>query len=181
MPIVVEDGSGGAFKLKVDSDNRAHVASVQASEEHHENEDNLRAWTASFDAIDPTGADDYFVYIQNTAKETRAISRIAITSTAAGIVEVQHVTGVAVGGSDDEVNSWTIGAADPSEFTFQSGVNITGLTDAGVLRFAALQVNITEYLDFPQTLRLPQNQAIALLWTSTTGGLTGNIDFYEEG
>lgn len=181
MPNTIKDGTGKGFELKIDSDNRAHVASVQASEEHHENEDNLKAWTASFDAVDPTGADDYFVYMQNTAKETRVISRISITSTAAGVVEVQHVTGTALGGGADEVNSWTIGAADPSEFTFQSGVDITGLTDAGVLRFAALQVNITEYLEFPQTIRLPQNQAIALLWTASTGGLTGNIDFYEEG
>ncbi len=181
MPNTIKDGTGTGNELKIDSDNRAHTFAVQTTEEHHENEDNLKAWTASFDAIDPTDVDDYFVYIRNTATETRAISRIEITSTVAGYLEVQRVTGTVIGGAADEINSWTLGAADPSEFTFLTAVDITGLTDAGVLRFRWLQANITEVLEFPQTIRLTQNEAMALLWTPNTGILTGNIDFYEEG
>jgi len=74
-----------------------------------------------------------------------------------------------------------LGASAPANFTFESGVNITGLTDAGVLRFRWLQVNITEVMEFPQGIRLTQNEQCALLWTNSTGSLTGNVDFYEEG
>lgn len=181
MANTIKDGTGSGFELKIDKDNRAHVASVTASEEHHENEDNQKAWTGSFDAIDPTEVDDYFLNMKNTSTAVRAISRIEITSTVAGYLEVQRVTGTSIGGAADEVNSWTFGASDPDGFTFETAVDITGLTDAGVVRFRWLQANVTEVIEFPQTIRLLQNEQCALLWTPNTGILTGNVDFYEEG
>ena len=180
MPFILEDGTGKGFKARVDKDNRLHTFTVEIPEEHHENEVFENAWNGAFDAIDPTSSDDYFVYIQNKAKEVRSITRIAITSTVAGFLEVQAVTGAASGGGADEVNSYTIGGADPSDFTFESGVDITNLADAGVLHFHWLEANKTAHMEFPQTIRLKTNQAIALLWTVTTGILTGTVDFYEE-
>lgn len=180
MPFTIKDGTGKGFEAKVNEDNQLLTNATTATEEHHQNEEHEKAWTASFDAIDPTGADDYFVNLKNTATSVRAIARIAITSTVAGYVEVQRVTGTSSGGSADEINSFTFGGSDPADFAFESGVDITGLTDAGVMRFAWLQANITEYLEFPQSIRLAQNEQCALLWTVSTGILTGNVDFYEE-
>lgn len=177
----VKDGTGSGKEWKINEDNRGEVDSVQASEEHHENEDNEKAWTGAFDAIDPTSSDDYFVAMKNTATEVRAVSRLTVSSTVAGILEVQRVTGTSVGGSGDEINSWTLGGADPVDFTFESGVDITGLVDAGVMRFVTLEANVERIVEFPQTIRLKTNQQLALLWTITTGILTGNVDFYEEG
>lgn len=182
MSFILEDGTGSGKKAKVDGDNRLATFAVQTSEEHHENEDNKRAWTASFDALDPTGADDYFAVLQNTDTAIRAVSRLIVSSTTAGILEFQRVTITTLsGGSADEVNSWSLGEADPSGITFETGVNITGITDAGVLRFITLVANVGRVIEFFQTARLKQNEAIALLWTAGDGVLTGNIDFYEEG
>lgn len=181
MGFVIDDGTGDGFSAKVDKDKRLHTFSVTSAEEHHENEDNEKAWTVSFDAINPTCSDDYFLNLNNTSTAVRAVSRIEVSSTVAGILEVQRVTGTSCGGAAEEVNSWTFGGADPSCFTAESGVNITCLTDAGVLRFITLEANVGRVVEFPQTLRLKQNEQMALLWTVSTGILTGNIDFYEEG
>ena len=180
MAITIKDGTGKAFEQKVDSDNRAHTKATTSSEEHHQNDDHQKAWTVSFDAVDPTDVNDYFLNMKNTATAVRAISRIVVTSTVAGYLEVQRVTGTSIGGAAEEINSWTFGASDPADFTAESAVDITGLTDAGVLRFVRLQANITEYIEFPQGLRLLQNEQCALLWTPNTGVLTGNVDLYEE-
>lgn len=181
MSFILEDGTGKGFKAKITKDNQISTFAVTTSEEHHENEDNQKAWTGSFDAINPTSNDDYFVNMKNSSTAVRVISRIEITSTVAGYLEIQKVTGTSIGGVADEVNSWTIGGPDLDSFTFESSVDITGLTDAGVLRFRWLRADITEVIDFPQTIRLLQNAQVALLWTVSTGILTGNIDFYEEG
>jgi len=181
MSFILEDGTGSGKKLKINNDNRLEADAVISGEEHHENEDNQKSWNVAFDALDPTCTDDYFLNLKNTSEAVRALSRIVITSTVAGYVEVQRVTGTSVGGAAEQVNSFTFGGADPSCFTAESAVNITGLVDAGVLRFIWLPANVTQFVEFEPTIRLLQNEQAALLWTTCTGILTGTIDFYEEG
>lgn len=181
MATTIKDGTGKGFEWQINKDNKGEVNAVTLTEEHHENEDNQRSWTIAFDAVDPTSSDDYFLHIKNTDTAVRTITRITVSSTVAGILEVQKVTGTSIGGAAEQVNSMTLGSPVPSNFTAESAVDITGLTDDGVLRFITLEANVERVVEFPQGIRMPQNEQVALLWTITTGILTGNVDIYEEG
>jgi hypothetical protein len=133
-------------------------------------------WTVPFDAIDPTGADDYFLFIRNDGAEPLAITKLSVSSTVAGIVELQGVTGDPSGGTAVAVVNRQVGNNKTPDTTIESGVNITGLTDAGVLEFIRLVANTqqdTLLQDDP--IVLVQNQEVALLWTGATGILTGNV------
>ena len=66
MSLVIEDGTGSGLKVKVDKDHRLETISTTLPDEHHVNQEREGSWAVPFDAIDPTGADDYFVYLQNT-------------------------------------------------------------------------------------------------------------------
>jgi hypothetical protein len=133
-------------------------------------------WTIPFDAIDPTGADDYFLYILNNGPDPLAVSKLHVTSTVAGTLELQTVTGTAVGGTAITVVNRHRGITKTPDATIQSGVDITGLTDAGVLEFVELGANAQASLVLrDEPIILEQSQAVAFLWTEATGVLTGNV------
>lgn len=135
-------------------------------------------WTFPFDAIDPDGADDYFVYIRNDDdNDLLAITRINAFTTVAGTLEIQRVTGTPSGGTDVTLVPRNLGSTKLPGGTFQTGTNITGLTDNGVLEFWELEAIITppsRPLDNDPII-IPPNFAVAFLWTESTGILTGNI------
>lgn len=180
MPQQIEDGTGKRFTLKIDADNRAAVFATTLPEEHHVNQAVEKFWNIPFDAIDPTSNDDYFIHVRNTDTAVRVIPRINITSTVAGFVELQRVTGTSVGGGDVVPVNATSGGSAPANLTAETAVDITGLTDAGVHHFHWLEANKTAHIFLPATIRLKQNEAFALLWTVSTGILTGTIEIYEE-
>lgn len=180
MAIQIEDGTGRRFTLKVDADGRAAVFATTLPEEHHVNQDAEKFWSVPFDAVDPTSNDDYFIHIKNTDTAVRVIPRVNITSTVAGFVELQRVTGTSVGGGDVVPVNATGGGSAPANLTTETGVDITGLVDGGVHHFHWLQANVTAHIFLPATIRLKQNEQFAILWTVSTGILTGTVEIYEE-
>ena len=180
MAFILEDGTGKAFKAKVDDDGRLTVFATTLPEEHHVNQDAERSWSVPFDAIDPTSDTDYFFAMKNTDTAVRVIPRIAITSTVAGYLEIQAVTGTTIGGGAVVPVNHTVGGSVPANLTTETAVDITGITDAGVIHFHWLVANVTAHIEIPATIRLKQNQQIALLWTVSTGILTGTVEVYEE-
>lgn len=173
-------GAKGNRILEVDDEGRAHTAAVVESDMEDRNEKGF-AWSLPFDAIDPTGADDKFVYIKNTESALNLhIRRIRVSSTVVGMLEVLRVTGTAAGGSgvtlvnfNESFNSKT------PEGVFETGADITGLTDAGKYAFQQLPVADTEYnIHIPHDIILGKNGAIALNWVPATGILTGTVWFF---
>jgi len=133
-------------------------------------------WTVPFDAVDPTGTDDYFLFIRNDGPTPLAITRISISTTVAGGLEVQAVTGDPSGGTAVTVVNRQVGNNKTPDTTIESGVNITNLTDAGVIEFAELLAATQHDLSLQdEPIVLVQNQEIALLWTAATGILSGNV------
>ena len=138
-------------------------------------------WSLPFDAIDPTAGDDKFVYIQNTEPSLEMhIRRIHISSTVAGMLEVQRATGTAVGGSAVTLVNFNDGFSTKTPTgLFETGVDITGLTDGGVYRFQQLDtVDKTYEMTFHHDIILPKNGAIALHWVPATGILSGCVYFF---
>ncbi len=180
MPIQIEDGTGKRFPVKIDSDGRMTTFSTTLPEEHHVNQKAEKFWNIPFEGINPTGANDYFIHVRNTDTSVRVIPRVNITSTIAGYIQIQSVSGTSIGGGAVVPVNATVGGSSPANLTAETGVDITGLTNGGVQHFHWLEADKTAHINLPATIRLKQNQAMALLWVPATGGLTGTIEIYEE-
>ncbi|MEE9586068.1 MAG: hypothetical protein V3W09_04125 [Nitrososphaerales archaeon] len=177
----IEDGSGKGFRAKVTRLLELSIRGVSRSEAAELIITDGLVWTIPFDVVDPTAEDDYFLYISNTGSTNLAITRIQVSSTVAGTLELQKVTGTSVGGSAVTLVNRKLGSANvPSSATIESAVDITGLTDAGVLEFIELvadtgrNINLTD-----DPVIISPNTAAALLWTVATGILTGNVTLAE--
>ncbi len=164
----------------VDKDGRQLTFSTTLPEEHHVNQVTEKTWNIPFKAIDPTSDNDYFIHVRNTDTSVRVIPRISVTSTVAGYIEIQAVSGTSIGGGDVVPVNNTVGGSAPANLTAETAVDITGLTDDGVLHFHWLEAAKTSHIEIPATIRLKQNQAMAILWVPATGILTGIIEIYEE-
>ncbi len=180
MPQQIEDGSGKRFTWHIDADGRGTVFATTLPEEHHVNQKAEKFWSIPFDSINPTGANDYFIHVRNTDTSVRVIPRINITSTVAGYLEIQSVSGTSIGGGAVVPVNATVGGPTPANLTTETAVDITGLSDDGVQHFHWLEADKTAHINLPATIRLKQNQAMALLWVPATGILTGTIEVYEE-
>ena len=150
---------------------------------YDQNRASQKAWFFPTDTIDPTAADDFFVYIKNGSPKTLVVHRGTYESTVAGTIEFHHVTGTA-GGSPtarDPVNLTLGGGPKPANLTFSDDPDITGLTSQGRVASLALGVAGTqEDLMVPEGIRIPSGQALALLWDTGTGILSGGLYIHEE-
>ena len=142
---------------------------------------NHKAWSLPFDAVDPTAADDLFVYLKNNGDKDVILEQVDAISTVAGILELFRVTGTAVGVTDGTPVNKTNHAGDKPDVTYGYGVDITGLTDAGKYAFIELvAVTARDYKIPHGGVRIRKTEAVALSWTQATGVLSGVLHVYEE-
>jgi hypothetical protein len=176
--MLIEDGRGRGTRAAVDAKHRLDTHAE--SEDRRENFDSGKAWSMSFDAIDPAGADDYFVYLSNTSAEDYVITDLRLSSTVAGILEIHKVTGTPsyVSESSLDITSRNMGAAVVPGGVYNSDVDITGLTSQGILFFLALEVGKTVQLKTSSGLLLTPGTSIALRWDTGTGVLTGSVSMF---
>lgn len=173
-------GAKGNRIAEVTDAGRLHTSAVIESDMEKRNETGF-AWCLPFDAVDPTGADDIFAYIQNAESSLNLhVRRIRVSSTVVGMLEVLRVTGTATGGSTATLVNFNEGfAAKTPAGTFETGVDITALTDGGKYAFQQLTVADTTYdIEIPHDIILDKNGAIALNWVPATGILSGTIWFF---
>ena len=165
-----------------DSASTGRLLTQTVAESDMENRNEIGfAWCLPFDAIDPTGADDIFVYLQNTESTLNMhIRRIHVSSTVAGLLEVITVSGTPVGGSDVTLVNFNRSFPNKTPTgVFQTGVDITTLTDHGKYAFQQLDVVDKTYeIKFLHDIILGKNDAIALNWVPATGILSGVIYFF---
>lgn len=175
------EGAKGNRVVEADSmTGRLLTQAVTESDMEAENEIG-QAFCLPFDAVDPTGADDIFAYLQNTEPALALhVRRIRISSTVAGMLEVLRVTGTPVGGAAATLVNFNEGFPTKTpDGVFETGSDITGLTDGGKYAFQQLAVADTNYdIFFPHDVILNKNGALALNWVPATGILTGTIYFF---
>lgn len=182
MAIQIEDGKGSGLLATVDTDNRLEVNAANRDEEHVINEEGGKVWSIPFEGLNPAGADDYVVYIKNTGDTTIYVSEVDLSAdSAATQVEIHAVSGTASGGTAISPVSRTIGSAALPTATIESGTDITGLTNDGIIAFMQLAVVNTQYsLDEKSKIRIPKGKAVALLVETGTANITGMITLAEE-
>lgn len=179
MATIIQDGTGKGFSAQVDKEHRLRTHATVEAEQHFVNENDKRYWMFPFDAVDPTDADDYFLVIKYGGKGVLVVTDIRITSTVAGFLEPQHVTGVPVNGTAVGLVNRHLGATEDPDGVYEFGVNITGLVDAGHLHHLWLPVDTERHMDLDGHFFVPPGQLFALLWTVATGVLSGSVSMYE--
>ena len=168
--------------VKVTALGELFVHGTVDEEMHHQNEHEGEVFVLPFDAIDPDATDKIFGYIQNTDSDKDIhIRHFRFNSTVAGYLEIIRVTGTAAGGSDVVLTNENHNfSAQTPEGKFQSGTDITGLTDGGKHEFLYLPALTTVSLTVPHDIILGKNGAIALNWVPSTGILTGTVKFFTS-
>lgn len=180
--MIIQDGTGSKTSAKVNSDNSLKTTAIVEPRDHYIAQKTGRVWSVPFEAVDPTGADDYFLYIKNNNNDYNLnITDIRISSTVVGLAEVHAVSGDASGGTSITAVSRLVGSTLSPTATLEYGVDITGLSNDGILFF--IDIDATGKLIHLRTtsnIILPPGNAIALLWSAGTGALTGTVSIVEE-
>ena len=146
MAIEIQSGDTAASKMKVDSKGRALVLAVSETEDFFINKEDGKVWSVPFEGLNPAGADDFVVYIKNTGNNNINITDIRVSAdTIATQLSIHKVTGTASGGSAITPVPRNLGSAEIPTATIESGTDITGLTDGGVLFFIQCAVTDTTY------------------------------------
>ncbi len=167
--MIIESGGSNATAAVVSEEGRLHTLSVGHEVDFHANLHGRTYWSMSFEAISPTGADDYFFYFKNTGTATYCVPDIRIETDSACVVEVHWVTGTASATSAVTPVNRYLGASPVITGTIGTAVNITGLSNAGNLAWIDLPVVNTQYdLNLASTIIIPPGQAFALM--DDTGG-----------
>ncbi len=158
------------------------MAANALEQAYAQNRGSRKSWFLPTDSIDPTAADDYFVYVRNDGAKPIVVHRAAYESTVAGTLEVHAVTGTAGGSPTARTPvNMTPHAGPKPDITFSDDPDITGLTSQGIVDFIALDAAGEEVRhDYQEGIRLETGQAIALLWDTATGILTGGLHIHEE-
>lgn len=178
----IDDGKGRGYVLSVNAENQVDTFSVIETHERRINRVDHKYWSLPFQAIDPAGADDYFIYLKNTGTKELAITDIRIATTVVGTCEVHHVTGTPSYTSDTDiapVNRY-LGSSTAPTMTAKTDTDTTGLTNEGILFLIDMPATGTTYHLSPSgDIFLPPGQAMALLWDQATGILSGVISVAE--
>ncbi len=151
---------------------------IQETREHYANRKNGKAWFLPFDVVDPTGADDNFAYFKNDGQPALEVVALVVSSTVIGTVKMELCTGTAVGGTTVAPISLNREKALVPIATYETGVDITGLTDAGIVAVAGVPVALdTRVHPVAAGLGciLGNGDAVLLNWSEATGILKGGI------
>ena len=179
--MIIKDASGTGNTLRITVENKAQVNAVQRSIAQHINEVYEKHFSLFFEAIDPTGADDYFFYFKNTGIKNIHFTKFRFSSTVAGTIEIHNVTGTASSTNVVTPANRFVGSTSSITATIGTNVDITGLSNAATLVHVRLAVADTDYVDEALShIIVPPGQAIALLWDTSTGILKSTMDIYED-
>jgi len=163
----------------VGDDGRLTVASVSTPEDRSLNDDG-KVFSVYF-VVTPTGAGDYFFYLKNNGTKNIVITDIRIKSTVATTIYYKAVSGTASAGTDAAVTNRNLGSSRQLDAAASYDVDITGLTDEGVLFFDSCDTaENMESLKTTSTIIIPQGQAIAFQREAATGEIEAVVSVVES-
>lgn len=162
----------------VDDKNRLSTFAVADPFDKHRNTVG-KAWALHFSNT-PTGAGDNFFYIRNDGTKDLFITHVRITSSVVTQMLYNHVSGAPVGGTTLTPLNRNLGSSGAPAATIEQGVNITGLTDIGVIFFEECSiVNTLFTLTISSNIIIPQGQAVAFQRVEATGQIDCVVSLVE--
>ena len=169
----------GSLEKAQGSDNRFNVSSRQDSRRYYNSRDRSEAFTMVWDDA-TSAAGDYIAYWKNTDTTGRelVVSSVGVNSVEASSFKLSVVTGTASGtsvtpaclnrGSPKSAQATAVEAA---------GTAITGLTENVVVDHAGCQATGHQEFRLDDSLRLGQDEAIAIEYEQGTTGRTWGVIF----
>lgn len=174
------DGTTGAFRAKVDSDNRLWTLAISVPYQHH----NAHTHQAAYSLVaqqTPTGADDCFVYLKNENSDDLNVWELCLTCAAAEDIEVWSVTGTAVGTDYTPVNLY-VGSGKQPQTTCKVGNDVTGLTKVKLIKRYKMEAGKTQHIYVSTAIIVPESHAIAIYAVTGTAltDVCAEFDFHVE-
>jgi len=158
------------------SDGRLNVSSRSDSRSYYNSRDVKQTYSVAYDH-QSAAAGEISLYIENTSSTKElVITNIGINAVENARIKMFFVEGTAAGGTVLTPTNLNKGSSnDATAIVRQAGAGdaITGLTTLGLIDFAAAPANGHDEFRLGDTVRLGQNDAIALQYVE---GVTG--DFY---
>jgi len=155
------------------SDGRLNVSSRSDGRRYYNSRDDKQTYTAVFDHQTAV-AGEYSMYIKNTSNTKElVISSIGINTANASRIKLWFVTGDAVNGAIMTPSNANKGSSnDSSSLARQgnAGSGITGINEDGIIDFVAVSAGGHEEFRLDDTIRLGQNDAIALEYDEGADG-----------
>jgi len=144
-----------------------------------------QSWTYNFDDINPAGAIDNFLHVDNKTNDRSFVftDMHFWSSTLVGLVRIIKTSGTAAFVSATELTALArhtiAGNAQPS-LTVKTDTNITGLTPAGQFDALNLAVLETSYTLNPvSNIILGPGSSLVFQWEPATGEVSGNFTVTE--
>lgn len=136
-----------------------------------------KAWNLPYNAIDPAGSDDQFIYVESKGPRSLAVVEIEASSTVAGNIEpIRAKVGTPSSGTKITAASLSgPGGADPSG-VFETGVNLQ-LTEDDTLGHFYLIADTGRLI--PVYYVIPTGTAWVINWEIGSGILSGHVTIIE--
>lgn len=166
---------------KVDDEGRLMTFAVSEPEDKHLNSEG-GVHSIYFD-VTPTGANDYFYYLENTGTHELLITDIRITSTVATYIYYEVVSGTPVyaTGADTLDTNRNLGSSRQLTAVSKYDTNITGLTSDGIIFFERCANVDTRYkLSTSSNIMIPQGKAIAFKREAATGAIKALVSVVDS-
>ena len=162
------------------SDGRLNVSSRSDTRAYYNSRDVKQSYSACFDH-QSAAAGEYSLYIENTSKTKElVISRIGVNAAENARVKLVFVSGTAAGGTVLTPTNLNKGSSNDADAIVRQG-SVTGLTEISCIDFEAVPANGHGEFSIGDTVRLGQNDAIAIEYDEgTTGDLFGVAFMFFE-
>lgn len=183
--IEFKNDSTRAIEETEGSDGRLNVSSRTDSRRYYNSRTEGKAYSFVY-SFDSAASTEFAFYLKNTSTtKTLVVSSVGVNSAVAARLCLNFVTGTAADGTlvtptnANKTAPYLASAIAMEGNTAATG--ITGLTDVGKIDLAWVQATGHEELRLDDTVRLGQNDAIALSVLETAGGDVGGVVwFYYE-
>lgn len=181
MPDSIKDGQGSGYLAGVTTENRLMMSGVSVSKEHHTNFAHNDAYNMLF-SVTPTGAGDTFLFIKNTDDEPIICEGFSIWCETDEVINIcLSGVGTPVGGTDVVPANLTSGTAKQARGTFQTGADITGITNTRtVATYAVAASTESKFRNFDADIIIPQNQSLCLSAENGAIALRGFVVFWHD-
>lgn len=175
--VLIDNGKGdGGYSVGVNSENKLETMAVSQSITHHNNQAHGMVFSLLIDNT-PTGAGDCFLYLKNSDDKDMSISSLNLCAATDEIIEVKLCdTGTPVDGTAVIPINRNAGSGEAADGTFQTGVNITGLSGGNIVDYIAIDSEIGSHKHrWDSFIIIPKGKTLALYATNGAIALKGSL------